>query len=78
MGLSLCTALSVACLSLAVRPWAYSRSHEIANRAAVSLNTNNMKAGAFYVGNDGNRTIYIERRSSQTAPAAGVFVQLRL
>jgi lipopolysaccharide export system permease protein len=76
--LSLCAALVVAWLSLVVRPWAYSRSHEIANRAAASLNTNNMKAGAFYVGNDGNRTIYIERRTGATAPAGGVFVQLRL
>jgi lipopolysaccharide export system permease protein len=78
LGLSLCTALAVAGLSLMVRPWAYSRSHEIANRAAASLNTNNMKAGAFYVGNDGNRTIFIERRARPAAPAGGVFVQLRL
>jgi lipopolysaccharide export system permease protein len=78
LGLSLCTALGVAWLSLVVRPWAYSRSHDIANHAAASLNTNNMKAGAFYVGNDGNRTIYIERRTHKTDPASGVFVQLRL
>ena len=78
LGLSVCTALCVAALSLVVRPWAYGRSHEIANRAAESLNTNSMKAGTFYVGNDGNRTIYIERRRRLKAPADGVFVQLRL
>jgi lipopolysaccharide export system permease protein len=78
LGLSLCTAAAVAGLSLVVRPWAYSRSHEISNDAAASLNTNNMKAGAFYMANDGNRTIFIERRTSPTAPADGVFVQLRL
>jgi len=78
LGLSLCTALAVAGLSLLVRPWAYSRSHEISSDAAASLNTNNMKAGAFYIGNDGNRTIFIERRKSPAVPADGVFVQLRL
>jgi lipopolysaccharide export system permease protein len=78
LGLSLCTALAVAGLSLVVRPWAYSRSHELASLAAASLNTNNMEAGAFYVGSDGNRTIFIERRAGPAAPARGVFVQLRL
>lgn len=77
LGLSLCTALAVAGLSLLVRPWAYSRSHELADRAAGSLNTNSMKAGTFYVGRDGNRTIFIERRTGRVAPAGGVFVQLR-
>src|SRR6201994_239165 len=51
-GLSLCTAVVVAGLSLVVRPWAYSRSHELANLAAASLNTNNMEAGTFYAGGD--------------------------
>ena len=78
LGLSLCMALAVAGLSLVVRPWAYSRSHELASLAAASLNTNNMEAGTFYVGSDGNRTIFIERRAGPAAPASGVFVQLRL
>jgi lipopolysaccharide export system permease protein len=77
LGLSLCTALLVAGLSLVVRPWAYSRSHELARTAAASLNTNSMGAGTFYVGGDGNRTIFIERRAGPAAPAGGVFVQLR-
>jgi lipopolysaccharide export system permease protein len=80
-GLSLCTAVIVAWLSLVARPWAYTRSHELAGVAEASLNTNNMQAGTFYVtGNDGNdeRTIYIERREGSAAPAGGVFVQLRL
>ncbi len=78
LGLSLCTALAVAGLSLVARPWAYSRSHELASLAAASLNTNNMEAGTFYVGSDGNRTIFIERRAGPAALAGGVFVQLRL
>ena len=78
VGLSLCTALAVAGLSLVVRPWAYSRSHELANRASASLDTNNMKAGTFYTSSEGNRTIFIERRAGSAGPAGGVFVQSRL
>lgn len=78
LGLSLCTALVVAGLSLVVRPWAYTRAHELASLAAASLNTNNMEAGTFYGGSNGNRTIFIAHRAGPAAPAAGVFVQLRL
>jgi lipopolysaccharide export system permease protein len=78
LGLSLCTALVVAGLSLVVRPWAYTRAHELASLAAASLNTNSMEAGTFYGGSNGNRTIFIERRTGPAAPARGVFVQLRL
>ena len=77
LGLSVCAALAVAGLSLVVRPWAYSRAHEIASLAAASLNTNNMEAGTFYVGNDGNRTIFLEGRAGPSTPARGVFVELR-
>jgi lipopolysaccharide export system permease protein len=77
-GLSLCAAVVVAGLSLVARPWAYSRSHELASIAAASLNTNNMQAGTFYEAGKGERTIYIERREGPGAPAGGVFVQLRL
>jgi lipopolysaccharide export system permease protein len=76
--LSLCTALVVAGLSLVVRPWAYSRAHDLASLASSSLNTNNMEAGTFYAGSDGRRTIFIEQRKGPAAPAGGVFVQLRL
>jgi lipopolysaccharide export system permease protein len=77
-GLSLCTAVIVAALSLIARPWAYARSHELAGVAEASLNSNNMQPGTFYVTGEGERTIYIERRDGPAAPAGGVFVQLRL
>ena len=77
-GLSLCTAVIVAGLSLVARPWAYTRSHELASVAEASLNSNNMQPGTFYVSSKGERTIYIERREGPAAPAGGVFVQLRL
>jgi lipopolysaccharide export system permease protein len=77
-GLSLCTAVIVAGLSLVARPWAYTRSHELASVAEASLHSNDMQAGTFYVTGAGERTIYIERREGPAAPAGGVFVQLRL
>jgi lipopolysaccharide export system permease protein len=77
-GLSLCTAVIVAGLSLVARPWAYTRSHELADVAEASLNSNNMQPGTFYVTGKGERTIYIERREGPATPAGGVFVQLRL
>jgi lipopolysaccharide export system permease protein len=78
LGLSLCMAVVVAGLSVVVRPWAYTRAHELASLAAASLNTKSMEAGTFYGGSNGNRTIFIERRASPAAPARGVFVQLKL
>jgi lipopolysaccharide export system permease protein len=76
--LSACAALAVAGLSLLVRPWAYQRSHELSNRAAASLNTNSMEAGTFYVGSDGSRTTFIERRTGPGGVIAhNVFVQLK-
>ena len=78
LGLSLCTAVIVAGLSLVVRPWAYGRSHQLASVAAASLNTKNMQAGTFYGGKKGGRTIFIEQRAGPAALARGVFAQLRL
>ncbi|MGH8296046.1 MAG: LPS export ABC transporter permease LptF [Steroidobacteraceae bacterium] len=75
--LSSCTALGVAGLSLMVRPWAYRSSHELSNAAAASLSTNAMEAGTFYVGNRGNRTLFIEHRAGPGAIAHNVFVQLK-
>jgi lipopolysaccharide export system permease protein len=77
-ALSLATALIVAGLSLAVRPWAYERSHELSDLATASLNTKDMQAGTFYVGSRGDRTIFIERRAGPQTPGHDVFVQLRL
>ena len=76
LALSLCMALIVAGLSLIARPWAYQRSHELSNLAATSLNTNDMKAGTFYAGSNGNRTIFINRRAGPAGHE--VFVQLKL
>jgi lipopolysaccharide export system permease protein len=69
-------ALAVAGLSLVARPWAYQKSHEISRRAEVTLNANSMEAGTFYVGQHGNRVIFLAHRDGPGTPAQDVFVQL--
>lgn len=75
---SVCIALGVGGLSLILRPWAYQRSHELADLAAASLNTDDMRAGTFYVDGQANRTIFIGQRARPHAPGENVFVQLKL
>jgi lipopolysaccharide export system permease protein len=76
VAFSLCVALAVGGLSLFARPWAYEQRHELADLAAGSLNTRDMKAGTFYVDGSGHRAIFIERRALREAPGHDVFVQL--
>jgi lipopolysaccharide export system permease protein len=68
-------ALVVAVLSLAVRPWAYQLSHELTKRAETMLSTDYMEAGTFYVGDKGNRVIFVEHRGGPKSPARDIFVQ---
>jgi lipopolysaccharide export system permease protein len=67
-------AVVVAILSLTVRPWAYQRSHELTKRAETLLDVDYMEAGTFYVGDHGNRVIFVEHRDGPKAPAQNVFV----
>ena len=76
VAFSSCVALVVGGLSLFARPWAYEHRHELSDRAAASLNTEDMEAGTFYVDGPGRRTIFIERRARRGAPGHDVFVQL--
>jgi lipopolysaccharide export system permease protein len=70
-------ALTVAGLSLVVRPWAYQKLHELSSRADATLNVNAMEAGTFYVGQNGNRVIFLTHRDGPGSPAQDVFVQIR-
>jgi lipopolysaccharide export system permease protein len=70
-------ALTVAGLSLAVRPWAYQKLHELSSRAEATLNVNAMEAGTFYIGQNGNRVIFLTHRDGPGSPAQDVFVRLR-
>ncbi len=68
-------AIVVAVLSLSVRPWAYQSSHELTKRAETLLDVDYMEAGTFYVGNHGNRVIFVEHRAGPKAPAENIFVR---
>ena len=68
-------AVVVAVLSLAARPWAYQRSHELTERAATLLDANYIEAGTFYLGDHGNRVIFAEHRDGPKSPARNVFVR---
>ena len=68
-------AMVVAVLSLTVRPWAYQDSHELTKRAETLLDVDYMEAGTFYVGDKGNRVIFVEHRNGPKAPATNIFVR---
>lgn len=70
-------AVVVAGLSLVVRPWAYGKLHALSRRAQLLLNVDDMRAGTFYIGDNGNRVIFLGRRAGPNSPARDVFVQLR-
>jgi len=75
---SLCLALVVGGLSLFARPLAYEQMHELSDLAGASLNTDDMKAGTFYVDNQEHRVIFIEHRAGRATPGHDVFVQVNI
>ena len=75
--LALTLAISVSCLSLFARPWAYAQSHAITQRASNMLNLNAMEAGTFYSSRDGGQVIFLASRPDPHGPAQGVFVAHR-
>ena len=68
-------ALVVAFLSVVVRPWAYQLSHELTARAETMLSVDYMEAGTFYLGDKGNRVIFVEHRDGPKSPAQNIFVR---
>ncbi|MBM9401631.1 LPS export ABC transporter permease LptF [Gluconacetobacter azotocaptans] len=77
LTLGACVALTVAVLSLVVRPWAYHRLHELSQEAELSLDVDAMQAGTFYIVRHGARVIYLAERRGPGSPARDVFVQVR-
>jgi lipopolysaccharide export system permease protein len=71
-------AVTVSCLSLVVRPWAYATSHAITQRAAAMLNVNAMEAGTFYIGQNNRQAIFLTSRAGPHSPARDVFVERQL
>lgn len=68
-------AIVVAIVSLVIRPWAYERSHVLTQRAETLLDADYMEAGTFYLGDHGNRVIFVEHRDGPKSPARNIFVR---
>lgn len=77
MGVALALGIFVTALSAFARPWAYTESHEITQRAVAMLNVNAMEAGTFYASSDGNRVIFLGERAGPHADAKKVFFARR-
>jgi len=58
---SLSLAIVVACLSLAVRPWAYQKSYLIKAEAQAEFNLDKLEAGQFYTAEESGTVIFVER-----------------
>ena len=76
-ALSATLAVAVGGLSTVVRPLAYRMLHALSRQADILVNVNAMEAGVFYVGQGGNRVIFVARRDGPNAPARDVFVQIK-
>jgi lipopolysaccharide export system permease protein len=76
--LTMCVTLAavVGLLSLYVRPWAYHRLHVLSDHAEITLHTDSMEPGTFYVGQHGRRVIFFLHRAGSGAPAQDVFMQI--
>jgi lipopolysaccharide export system permease protein len=65
----------VACLSLYIRPWAYTASYALRARAEATIDLDKIEAGTFYATPNGNRVIFVGQRSHRGARADNVFIQ---
>ncbi len=73
--LSLAIALFVFCLSLYIRPWAYTQFFRLQAQAKASFDLSRMKGGTFYEIEDGERVIFAERVDQQKDKARRVFIR---
>jgi len=72
---SLVIAVIVSCLSLYIRPWAYSQFFLLRSRAKANFDLTRMKGGTFYEIEDGARVIFAERVDQQKDRAKRVFIR---
>jgi lipopolysaccharide export system permease protein len=73
--LSLSIAMIVAMLSLFVRPWAYTRSSWLKEKAKAEFDVTQLKAGRFHKIGKENRYIFINKIDPKQNSAEGVFMQ---
>jgi len=72
---SLMIAVIVSCLSLYIRPWAYSQFFLLRVQAKANFDLTRMKGGTFYEIEDGARVIFAERVDQQKDRAKRVFIR---
>lgn len=72
---SLMIAVIVSCLSLYIRPWAYSQFFLLRTQAEANFDLTRMKGGTFYEIEDGARVIFAERVDQQKDKAKRVFIR---
>jgi len=72
---SLMIAVIVSCLSLYIRPWAYSQFFLLRAKAEANFDLTRMKGGTFYEIEHGARVIFAERVDQQQDKAKRVFIR---
>ncbi len=74
---SVLLAALVAALSLSVRPWAYSELFTLRDAARASSELDRIKAGRFYLYDDGERAVYVDRIARDGGRLTGIFIRNR-
>jgi len=72
---SLVIAVTVSCLSLYIRPWAYSQFFRLRAQAQANFDLTRMKGGTFYEIADGERVIFAAKVDQQKNKAEQVFIR---
>ena len=72
---SLVIAVFISCLSLYIRPWAYSQFFRLRAQAQANFDLTRMKGGTFYEIADGERVIFAEKVDQQNNKARRVFIR---
>ncbi len=75
--LGVAAALIVACLSIEIRPWAWSQFFRLKTEAKAGFDISRLKSGTFYELWKGKRVFYASAVNSANATASGVFIKTR-
>ncbi len=77
MMLALGLALLIGGFSIVVRPWAYVQIYQVKALALASSEVDRIKPSRFYVFDEEDRTVYVEKISDDGRDLSGVFIRLR-
>lgn len=77
MALALALALLTGSFSIIVRPWAYAQTYKTKALASASTEIDRIKPSRFYVFDDEDRSVYIEKISADGRDLQGIFIRTR-